>query len=203
MLRINLLPVKKIKQHAEAWRQLKLFGIIVAILLAVLVFTIIYLNGKASDLNTKIAELEKRKTELAEISKQIEELKKNKELIEKQTELVKQLKKNSALTAHVLNEVANLTPNERMWLTALDQSGATMKLTGTALDNQTVAEYLKKLEDSNYISDVVLTSSSLVQYAGRNLKTFVLSCTVTMPDAQKEAAASEVPSGAGAIEVKK
>jgi type IV pilus assembly protein PilN len=203
MLRINLLPVKKIKQRAEARRQLKFFGISFAALLAVLVFVILYLTGQVNGLNAEIATLDQKKTKLAEISKQIEELKKNKEMIEKQTELVKQLKKNSALTAHVLNEVANLTPNERMWLTALDQSGSTMKLTGTALDNQTVAEYLKKLEDSQYISSVSLTSSSLAKYAGRNLKNFVLSCTVAMPDAQKETMASEVPPGAGATESKK
>jgi type IV pilus assembly protein PilN len=195
MLRINLLPVKKIKQRAEAGLQLKVFSIVFAALLAVLVFALLYLNNQVNGLNGEIATLEQKKTKLAEISKQIEELKKNKEMIEKQTELVKQLKKNAALTAHVLNEVANLTPNERMWLTALDQSGSTMKLTGTALDNQTVAEYLKKLEESIYISNVTLTSSSLAKYAGRNLKKFVLSCTVAMPDAQEKAAASEMPPG--------
>jgi type IV pilus assembly protein PilN len=183
MLRINLLPVRKIKQQFLAKRQLKFFGIAVLALLLVLALYGWSLVSTASSLTAENKRLETRKQELAKIIKEIEELEKSKEQIKNQTETIKRLAKTSALTAHLLDAVANLTPNDRMWLTNLDQSGNTMKINGMALDNQTVAEYMQKLEkESPYISDVALTDSKLQPYSGRNLKSFSLSATVGMEE---------------------
>ncbi|CAK8712987.1 hypothetical protein GCAAIG_02310 [Candidatus Electronema halotolerans] len=187
MLRINLLPVRKIKQQFLAKRQLKFFGIAVLALLTVLALYGWILVSTVSSLTAENARLEARKKELAKIIKEIEELEKSKEQIKNQTETIKKLAKTSALTAHLLDAVAKLTPNDRMWLTTLDQSGNTMKINGMALDNQTVAEYMNKLEESPYISDVTLTNSSLRSYSGRNLKSFSLSCTVSMEDKEEKA----------------
>lgn len=186
MLRINLLPVKEIKQRAAAKQQLTVFGFAFVGLLAILILAVLMLNGQISNLKTEIVDLEQRKAALAKILQEIEELKKKKDEVDKQTDLIKNLEKNSALTAHLLNEVANLTPNERLWLTSLNQTGASMNISGMALDNQTVAEFLERLKkESNYISSVTLANSSLSVYAGRNLKSFTLSCAVAMPEPEK------------------
>ncbi len=187
MLRINLLPVKKIKQQMAAKNQLTAFSLFFAALLTVLFIAVLMMNSQISSLNSEIQELETKKTALAKILQEIEELKKKKDEVDKQTAVIETLTKSSALTAHLLNEVANLTPNERLWLTSLNQTGASMTLSGMALDNQTVAEYLEKLKNSKYIADnVTLASSSLAVYAGRNLKKFTLSCNVAMPETEKK-----------------
>lgn len=186
MLRINLLPVRKIKQQFFAKQQLKFFGIAAGALLLVLLVYGWILFSTVDSLMTENKRLEARKQELAKILDEIKELEKKKDLIKKQTETIKNLAKTSALTAHLLDAVAKETPNERMWLTNIDQSGNTMKIDGMALDNQTVAEYMKKLEDSPYISDVTLTDSRLQNYSGRNLKSFSLSATVSIEDKDKK-----------------
>lgn len=186
MLRINLLPVKEIKQRVAAKKQLAVFGFVFAGLVTVLILAVLLLNSQVSSLDAEIKDLEARKAALEKILQQIEELKKKKEEVDKQTDLIANLEKNSALTAYLLNEVADLTPNNRLWLTSLNQTGAAMNLSGMALDNQTVAEYLEKLKDSKYISSVTLSSSSLAVYAGRNLKKFTLSCAVSMPGEEKK-----------------
>ncbi|MGR0481910.1 MAG: PilN domain-containing protein [Candidatus Electronema sp. V4] len=191
MLRINLLPVKEIKQRAAAKNQLAVFGLVFAGLLVILILAVLMLNGQISSLKTEVADLEQRKSALAKILQEIEELKKKKDEVDKQTALIENLEKSSALTAHLLNEVANLTPNERLWLTSLNQAGASMNLSGMALDNQTVAEFLEKLKGSKYISSVTLANSSLSVYAGRNLKSFTLSCAVAMPESEKKEAGAE------------
>lgn len=187
MLRINLLPVRKIKQQFFAKQQLKFFGLAAGALLLVLLAYGWILFSKVDSLTAENKRLEARKEALAKILKEIKELEDKKKQIDGQTETIKKLAKTSALTAHVLDAVANVTPNERMWLNNIDQSkGAdenskgTMKISGMALDNQTVAEYMQKLEDSPYISDVTLTDSRLQNYSGRNLKAFSLSCSVSM-----------------------
>uniref|UniRef100_UPI004055C142 PilN domain-containing protein n=1 Tax=Candidatus Electronema sp. TaxID=2698783 RepID=UPI004055C142 len=186
MLRINLLPVKKIKQRAAAKQQLTVFGFVFAGLFAVLILAALMLSRQVSGLNGDIAKLEKKEKELAEILKQIEALEKEQDLIKKQTAIVEELEKKSALTANIMNEVANITPNARMWLTDFEQSGGTLKLTGMALDNQTVAEYLQALGQSQCkcISNVTLTSSVMQVYMGRDLKKFTLSASVAMPTSE-------------------
>ena len=63
---------------------------------------------------------------------------------------------------------------------------------GMALDNQTIAKYMETLKTSDYFSEVNLQNSSLAAYAGRNLKSFSLSCTIVIPEsADTEKATSE------------
>lgn len=197
MLRINLLPVKKIKQRAAAKQQLTLFGFVFAGIVAVLILAALMLSSQASNLQGDITRLEKKEKELAEILKQIEALEKDKELIKKQTAIVEDLEKKSALTVHVMNEVANITPSSQMWLTDFEQSGGTMKITGMVLDNQTVAGYLESLEKSDYIANVTLTNSVMQVYAERNLKKFTLSASAAMPGTEPPAETDEKKAGGG------
>jgi type IV pilus assembly protein PilN len=197
MLRINLLPVKKIKQRAAAKQQLTVFGFAFAGLLAVLILAALMLSRQVSGLNGDILRLEQKEKELAEVLKQIDELEKAKEQIKKQTAIVEELEKKSALTANVMNEVANITPNSQMWLTDFEQQAGMLKITGMALDNQTVAGYLESLEKSDYISNVTLTTTVMQAYADRNLKKFTLSAAVAMPGAEPPAETDEKKAGGG------
>ncbi|MCI5223770.1 MAG: pilus assembly protein PilN [Candidatus Electrothrix sp. AR4] len=189
MIRINLLPVRQMKQKAQA--KMQLFAGAVA-LIAVLVLLSIgagYLGIKVSNLENKIAHLETRKKELQKTLDIIKELEKKKALVEKQIDIVHELENKSILTVRIIDAVARITPHERMWLTSLDQGAGTLKLNGMALDNRTIAKYLEDLKDSPYITNVTLASSSLTKYAGRNLKSFVLSCSVALPAPPEEAKA--------------
>jgi type IV pilus assembly protein PilN len=179
MIHINLLPVKKIKQQVLARKQLMGFGVALAAILGVLFFISLIVNGTIGGLKGEITVLENKKKQLAEVLKTIEEIEKKKALVETQTKIVEDLQKASSLTVRVLDVVSDLTINDRMWLTALNQSGNSMQLSGTALDNPTIAEFLDKLkyESKGYISNVVLGSSTL----SGNLQTFALSCSVHMP----------------------
>ena len=85
-----------------------------------------------------------------------------------------------------MDEVASLTPPQRMWLTKLNQTGAGLKLSGMALDNQTVAKYMDDLENSQYIQNVSLVSASMEKFAERDLKLFSISCSVGMPNSEKK-----------------
>lgn len=68
-----------------------------------------------------------------------------------------------------------------MWLLDLNQQGGSLTLNGVALDNQTVAEFMDDLKLSPFVNTVDLTDSSLKKIAGRDLKSFSLSCSVSQP----------------------
>ena len=185
MVHINLLPVRQIKQKAAAKQQLATVFVCFFVLLAILGVIGFFQTSKATQLQNDITQLNKEKQRHAKTLALIKKLESDKALIEKRIAIIKQLKKSSSLTVHILDEVANVTPADRVWLTTLTQSGAGLKLAGMALDNRTVAKYMEDLKTSPYITNVNLASSSLKTYAGRNLKAFSLSCSIGVPSEKK------------------
>ncbi|HBI15799.1 MAG TPA: pilus assembly protein PilN [Desulfobulbaceae bacterium] len=190
MVYINLLPIREIKRRARAVQQLVVFAICFAAVLAMLGMVGFYQASIASQLQKDITSLQAEKKRYNDILAQIQKLEADKKLIESKIAVIKELKKTSGLTVRVLDEVANLTPTKRIWLTTLNQSGSSLQLNGMALDNQTLAGYMDALKSSEYIEEVNLVSSSQQQFAGSNLKSFALTCTVTIPGANAPEAAT-------------
>ncbi|WP_456386980.1 PilN domain-containing protein [Desulfolithobacter sp.] len=186
MVYINLLPVREIKQRIRAKRQLVAIGISFFIFLVILGVAGYMQATKVERLGKEISALKKEKQRYDKINRQIKQLEKDRQVIEKQIAIIRQLKKNSSLTVHILDEIANITPTDRMWLTSLSQTGNSLQIAGMALDNRTIAKYMEDLKKSPYIKSVNLVSSSLRAYAGRNLKSFSLSCSVGVPEKVKE-----------------
>jgi type IV pilus assembly protein PilN len=185
MLKINLLPIRQLKKRAKAKQQL--FGMV---LLFVFVLALLGVVGviqaqKINNLNTDIAQLNKEKESYAPTLKKIETLKKEREELTRKTDIINKLKTDSSLTVRVLDEVANKIDTQRMWLESLHQDNAVLKLSGIALDDQTVAQFMLNLKESPFVQDVALASSSQKPVSGRNLKSFDLNCAVAQPVAPK------------------
>ena len=186
MININLLPVRQIKQKAAARRQLTTFFLIFLMCLGALAIAAFLHSSIRNQLQNDISRLTQEKQSYAKTLNLIKELEKKKALLEKRISIIKKLKKSSSLTVHVLDEVARSTPADRLWLTSLSQQGHDLKISGMALDNRTIARFMDDLKASPYISDVNLASTSLKTYAERDLKSFSLTCTVTVPSEDKE-----------------
>lgn len=186
MVYINLLPIKKIKQHTKAVQQLTIFGICFVLVIAALGIVGFYQASTAASLEKDIKELNAEKQRYEQILAQVKKLEQDKKIIENKIAVINSLKKTTDLTVHILDEIANLTPTKRIWINSLNQSGMNLNLTGMALDNQTIANYMDTLKTSPYIADVNLIASSLQSYANRNLKSFTLSCVISIPEAKKD-----------------
>lgn len=190
MVYINLLPVREIKKRIKAIQQLTLFGVIFLGILAVIGVFWFYQTNIVSGLASEITSLNAEKKRYNEILAQIAKLEEDKKLIESKIAVINELQKTKALTVHILDEVARLTPSKRIWLTSLDQDGMSLRISGMALDNQTIAKYMETLKTSDYISEVNLLNTTLSVFAGRNLKSFMLSCSLALPETNKPEAGS-------------
>ncbi|WPD23979.1 MAG: PilN domain-containing protein [Candidatus Electrothrix aestuarii] len=175
------------KQKTRAVQQLVVSGALIAATLVALSLGAGYFVTTVSGLEKDIKVLTARKKELQKTLDLIVDLEKKKKLIEKQIGVIHELQKKTQLTVRILDEVARLTPHKRLWLTSLNQTSSTLNLSGTALDNRTIADYLDALNDSQYFSNVTLRTSALSKYGGRNLKRFSLTCSVTISGANEEA----------------
>jgi len=181
MLKINLLPVRQLKKRAKAKKQLFGMAGLFILVLAVLLIVGVLQAQKISNLQTDITALQKEKDSYTPTLNKIAKLKKDREELERKTEIIKKLKSDSSLTVRVLDEVANRIDNQRMWLNSLNQANSSLRLTGIALDNQTIAQFMDNLKASPFVMDVTLANSSLKVVSGRNLKSFELNCVVGEP----------------------
>ena len=78
-------------------------------------------------------------------------MKKQKEELERKTAIINKLRAESSLTVRLLDDVARNVDNKRLWLDSLSQQGPTLSLTGVALDNETVAQFMDKLKSSEFV----------------------------------------------------
>lgn len=186
MVYINLLPIREIKKRIKAVQELTLAGFVFAGVLIALGAFWYYQSNIIEGLNTDIANLKKEKQKYEEILKQIAKLEADKKLIESKIAVIKQLQKTKAITVHILDEVAKLTPSERVWITSLKQNGLSLVLNAMALDNQTIASYMNSLKTSDYIQDVNLVGTQQSGYAGRDLKSFSLNVSLKLPSEDEE-----------------
>jgi type IV pilus assembly protein PilN len=182
MIKINLLPIREIKRRKKAKTELSLFGFGMVILLGLLVLGLLVQMMLLNKIDTDLQAVRVEKAKYAKILTKMAKLKQDQETLARQIDIIDALKATSSITVHVLDDVARLTPENRIWLTSLTQEQRSLTIEGMALDNQTVAKYMDDLRQSPYIQDVNLTSSTMKEFEGRNLKAFSVGCALNMPD---------------------
>ena len=181
MLKINLLPIRQLKKRAKARNQIAASIILFISVLVILALVGVLQAGRIATLNDDIAAKKQEKKSFDKVVKELAELEERRLDLNNKIAIINKLKSDSSLTVRVLDEVAAIIDNDRMWLTTLNQRGNSLTLSGFALDNQTIAQFMDELKTSPYITAVNLNNSSLKPYAGTDLKSFGLSCSVAIP----------------------
>ncbi len=181
MLRINLLPIRQLKKRAKARNQIIGYGMIFGAVLLALGFIGLLQVNRIETVQAAIAELQQEQNRLAPIIAEVDRLEKQKKDLQNKIDIIKKLRRESSLTVHVMDEVAKIIDNDRMWLNSFSQQGGSLQLSGIALDNQTVAQFMEALKESQFIVNVNLSSSTLSKVSNRDFKSFALSCSVGFP----------------------
>ena len=179
MIRINLSPKKVEKKKENVRLQIWMF-----ILALTVVFAICYImySRQASE----IRRLENTLTQKMEIRSLFEQSKKQlKELSDKQQELenrrtvIRNLVTKRNVPIRILDALSQTLIPEKLWLVKVAEQGTTMSLEGFALDNQTIAQYLKVLEDMPLFANVQLELSQQQVLADIKLQKFVIRVNIT------------------------
>ncbi len=185
MIQINLLPIRQIKQRIRVRNEVLVFFVAFLVLLGLLGLFAVGMSQKVSTLHENIARLNEKKQSYTPILNQIKKFEKDKKALDSKIDVIKKLKKNSQITVQVLDQIASVSPANRLWLKSIKQSGNNVSLQGVALDNRTIAEYMKSLKTSPIFADAVLGKSSQVMVAGKKLKSFSLTLQTRTPDKEE------------------
>jgi len=182
MIRINLLPVRQIKKSQKLFRQALAFVASLLLLFAGMGLTAISQANHAERLKNEISSLNKKKASYQAIEIKIKKLKADRAALEQKLTAIKQLKKGAQQPVRILDAIATLTPADRLWLKSMQQSPDKLQLSGVALDNATIAQYMQNLVASPFFSSATLGGASLIQIGGRKLKSFTLTLAIQAPE---------------------
>ena len=191
MIKINLLPKKEITQWAALIEQ-GILGILVIILVIIgLSGWTAYIKGEVKDLDRNIVKIKAELKELEKDAAKIEEMKKTEGIIQKRIDVIKLLERRKTGPVKMLDGVSSFRP-EKLWLTNLRNKGASLTLSGVALDNETVALFMTNLEGSGEFERVELKVTKSKKIKQFTFKEFTLTCVVmAMKDETPKTEATE------------
>ena len=115
------------------------------------------LEAKVQEMNDDLVRYKKKNLEVAKLKKQLDTL-------EKKTEVVKSLARNREEAVRLLDTMTEVIVPGRMWLTRFDAGATRVTLTGTAIDNRTIADFMQRIEKVNRFSNVALQASKHMVY---------------------------------------
>ncbi len=188
MIRINLLPFRTARKKENVRRQISIFLLsFILIIIAVFYYNswlgkrIDRMKARNQDTKVQIAKYDKINQEIAQIKKTLNNLKKKIQVIET-------LDGDRKNAVNLLESMTELIIEERMWFTKLDVNGDKITISGIALDEPTIADFMKNLEVKGGYTHVALKSIQRQTVTGRslNLKSFNLSMRRAAPKSATE-----------------
>jgi type IV pilus assembly protein PilN len=155
MIRINLLPTKKVLKIPPIFS----YGVVATVILVIILLASgLYLTTKVSGMNAEMSSKEKKLEELKKAIEEIKNYEKNNEEVRAKTRIIEQLKKNQVVPLRLLDEVSEKLPNG-VWLTLLNEKGGSINIEGYAHTNYDLVAYVQNLKESKYLTDVMLIES--------------------------------------------
>ena len=176
MIRINLLPFRAARKKENIRRQISVFFLSVFLMLAVFTFYNIHLGGRIKALKKNVTVTEAELQKYQKITQQIEDIKKKLAILQKKTEVIRKLETDRFEPVQILEAMTEKIIAKRMWFTSFNDHPKDIKVTGIALDNKTVADFMTRLEGSGWFSAVKLNTLEKHVVQGSSLKKFSIVC---------------------------
>jgi type IV pilus assembly protein PilN len=179
MIRINLLPFRAARKKENIKRQISIFMGIVVVFLLGSVYGYINLSGTLGDIKGEQKKLQADLKTYESTIKKIDRLNKKIKEIRAKLNVIKDLEKGKTGPVRLLDELANAVPKDKLWLRSYNEKAGKLTLSGTAMDNETVALFMTRLEATQSITSVDLRNAKLrrVKSYGLDVSDFVLDCT--------------------------
>ena len=155
---------------------MSVFFLSVFLMLAVLIYFNIHLGGRIKTLKKNVATTKSELQKYQKITKQIEDIKKKLAVLKKKTEVIRKLETDRFEPVQILEAMTEKIIAKRMWFTSFKDRPKDIMVTGIALDNKTVADFMTRLEGSGWFSAVKLNTLEKQVVQGSNLKKFSIAC---------------------------
>jgi type IV pilus assembly protein PilN len=161
MIRINLLPVREVEQAVSRRNELTLAGAAVLATLVLVLLVHVAQSERLNQVSERITQLEGNLEKIRKQNKEIEKLERQKADIKEKIRVVELLTSpdRRAAAVHVLDDLSSSIP-ELLWLTDFTEKESAAKITGRAMDNQTIAAFAHNLANSRYFQKVEIRETA-------------------------------------------
>ena len=176
MIRINLLPFRTARKKENVRRQLSILLSSLFLAIILMFYINIRLSSQLKEVNDKVIST---KTEIAKyetINKEIAEIKGKLEVLKTKMNVINDLEANRYEPVRLMDAMTNLVIPNRMWFLSFDVIGKTVNISGVAVDSQTIADFMIRLEGSKFFESVNLKTIKKQMVRQASLKSFEISC---------------------------
>jgi type IV pilus assembly protein PilN len=187
MIRINLLPFRAARKRENIKRQISIFALVLLLLFAGMGYQYYDLSSELSEVKAEQKKVKKELRSYNKILRKIKTLNKRIKALKAKLRIIKQLEKGKTGPVLLLDQISSAVPKNKLWISSLKQKKKSLRLTGTAMDNATVALFMDNLKRSKQISTVNLQSVKLRNIKKYKLRVsdFVLKCNLAAPKKKK------------------
>jgi type IV pilus assembly protein PilN len=177
MIRINLLPFRLARKRENIRQQVSIFLLSMILLIVGLTW---YTLGIDRRIEKKQNELERIDAEISVYRKkanQVTEIQKRLKILEDKLKIIESLQSRRDEQLRLLEDLQARIVSGKMWIESVQADEKSVKLTGIAFDNPTIADFMKQLESSDLFREVDLKQTVSKRFdANYNLKAFELRC---------------------------
>jgi type IV pilus assembly protein PilN len=175
MVKINLLPIRLELRKKALVEHVALLALCIFLLLIFEWFVQATITAQKESLVREVAATKLEIKKLTAEAGEIENFKQQKQELEKKLDVIQDLNAKKTGPVEILDELSLIIP-DKAWITSLSNKGDSMVLEGQALDNTTIATFMKQLQSSKHFDNVTLVLSQ--QEGGR--QKFSITCKIKL-----------------------
>ena len=191
MIRINLLPTEEVERAADQRQQIATVGLVVAVSLLALVVIHSVQAARTARANHRLTQVREELEAITGPYNELVKIQAQQKELEEKLKVITQLEARSGGPVKVMSDLAGAMP-DKLWLTEFNEAAGTVKMSGFSVDEQTIADFLRRLGSSNYFTGVDLEETTQVTQENVKQKKFTLKAQVNYAGGPPSA----VPAGA-------
>ncbi len=197
MIKINLLgEPARIDGTTQRWLGVYGASLVALVLIGfvarfVTVDRIARLEEETAALNTELLALKKSTKEVRDLESKRKELR-------GKLEVIARLKLTKIGPVRIMDDLNRAVP-DRVWLTEIAETSSVLRLSGYALDNQTIAAFMKELDRSDFFDSVELVETKQMERDGVKIKLFTLESKMNYAGTTTGAVQSATAAGVGGV----
>ena len=197
MIRINLLPAEEARLAETRRQELALGSLVIAGAVLLFVIAHVWQQTRIASVNRELGRFTQELLAIQQPYANVSKIEQQKRELREKLQVIGELEAKRMGPVRVLQDLAGATP-DKLWVTDFSEVGGNVKISGFGVDEQTVADLIRRLAASQYFRGVDLEETSLVDEQGLKTKKFVVKGEVNYLGANPPTEASTKRPGANA-----
>lgn len=173
MIRINLLPVEEAARAAGRRQEVAVAVLAVGVVAAGFVAGHVWQSVRMASAQRQLRQITQELADIQGSYAEVMRMDQQKQELRDKLRVIAQLEAKKVGPVRALADLSASTP-DKLWLTEFADTAGTVKLTGLGVDEQTIADFLRRLSTVPFFQSVDLDETSQVTQQGTKLKKFVI-----------------------------